>query len=76
MFKSCGINRAKRSDLKKALSQSVIDKKDGVNELRKIDALLRFYFKIDPDQLTDEAWADRWGELKYALEQDAKKWET
>ena len=41
---------------------------DEVDGLRKIDTLLRLYFKIDPDALNDDEWAKRWNELKWALE--------
>jgi len=32
-----------------------------------MNALLRFYFKEDPDTLTDEQFAKRWNQLKFAL---------
>jgi hypothetical protein len=38
--------------------------------LRKISALIRFYFKEDPDKLSDEEWAKRWNDLTYALSFD------
>jgi len=35
--------------------------------VRRINALLRFYFKIEPDLLSDEEWGERWGELHWVL---------
>ena len=42
-------------------------------EIRKINALLRFHFKMDPDLLSDEEWAISWEDLKWALENEAKR---
>ncbi len=41
--------------------------KEDKGELRKIDTYLRLYFNIDPDALSDDDWAMRWNELKWAL---------
>lgn len=38
-----------------------------------MEALLRFHFKIDPDELSDEDFAMRWGELLFALDHEAKR---
>lgn len=67
------INRTKRGNAKKALGQFVINRKDKKDELRKIDALIRFHFKIDPDKLTDNKWAELWQQLQYALEQENQR---
>jgi len=40
--------------------------------MRQIDALLRFHFKIDPDQLDDDQWALRWNELEWVLKKMAE----
>lgn len=45
----------------------------GSYEIRRINALLRFHFKINPDDLDDDDWAQAWGDLKFALEQEAKR---
>lgn len=45
-----------------------------VYEARRIGALIRFYFKVDPHRLTDDEFAEYWGDLKYALEFEAKRW--
>lgn len=66
-------NRTKRGDLKKALSRFAINDKNNRDEVRQIDALLRFYFAVDPDTLDDNEWAARWNELKFALDYDAKR---
>jgi hypothetical protein len=36
-------------------------------------ALIRFYFKEDPDALTDDNFAKRWNDLKYALHFESKE---
>lgn len=38
-----------------------------------MNALLRFYFKIDPEELTDIKFAKRWNELRFALEFESKR---
>jgi hypothetical protein len=38
------------------------------HEVAKIEALVRFHFKIDPKQLTDDELGAAWGDLKFALE--------
>ena len=45
-----------------------IARKEGKDLLRKANALLRYHFKIDPEYLSDEQFAERWQELKWALE--------
>ena len=34
--------------------------------------MLRYYFHLDPDQLTDDEWAARWEELQWVREQEKK----
>jgi hypothetical protein len=46
---------------------------DDTHYERKISALLRFYFKIDPDLLSDREFWMRWGDLKYCLEKTGNK---
>jgi hypothetical protein len=38
-----------------------------------MSALIRFHFKIDPDQLNDYDFAKLWNDLKYCLEHEAKR---
>lgn len=40
---------------------------DESSEERQISALLRYFFKIDPDLLSDDEFYMRWGELKWCL---------
>lgn len=40
-----------------------------MDHLRKMNAMLRFHFKIDPDALSDEEFAMRWHELVWILNQ-------
>ena len=47
--------------------------KAGKDLLRKANALLRFHFKIEPEQLTDEQYSERWQELKFALHFESKR---
>jgi hypothetical protein len=37
-------------------------------EIEKIEALVRFHFKIDPTKLTDDELGRLWGDLRFALE--------
>jgi len=37
-------------------------------ELRRISAYIRFYLKIEPDDLTDDKFAQVWRDLEYMLE--------
>jgi hypothetical protein len=39
----------------------------GEDLIRKINAMLRYHFKIDPDLLDDEDWLLRWRELQWVL---------
>ena len=41
--------------------------------LRKVNSLLRLHYKIDPEQLTDEQYSERWQELKWALDFESKR---
>ncbi len=33
---------------------------------------MRYYYKCDPDEWTDEIWAARWNELIYIRQEEAK----
>lgn len=46
---------------------------EGSYEIRQVNALLRFHFKLDPDKLNDDEWAEAWADLKYALKCEAKR---
>lgn len=35
---------------------------------------MRFYFKIDPEQLSNDEYCKLWNDLLFALEFDSKKW--
>ncbi len=61
---------------KKAIDQSQLKGGDKTFEIGKINALLRYHFKIDPDKLDDDEWAKSWGELKYALNAEAERYKT
>lgn len=52
---------------------SPITKKPGKDVLRKVNALLRYHFKIDPEELTDEQYSERWQELKWAIDFESKR---
>lgn len=38
------------------------------HEIAKIEALVRFHFKVDPTTLSDDELGRLWGDLKFALE--------
>lgn len=38
------------------------------HEIAKIEALVRFHFKVNPDELDDDELGKLWGQLRYALE--------
>lgn len=40
--------------------------------MRKIDALLRYNFKVDTDKLDDDEWAMLWNDLLWIREQEKK----
>lgn len=67
MYRVLLFSKHERLEVKKGLSQSSISTDDTEDEIRKVNALLRFYFKIDPEVLDDEDWLKRWDELKFAL---------
>lgn len=46
---------------------------EGSYEIRQVNALLRFHFKLDPDELNDDQWAQAWGDLQFALQYEAKR---
>jgi len=41
--------------------------------MRIIDAQLRYYFHIDPDQLDDATWAARAKELEFVRKEEANR---
>jgi hypothetical protein len=41
--------------------------------LRKVDALLRFHFKVDPDTLSVYQYAELWQQLKFALDFEGRR---
>jgi len=43
------------------------------DEIRKMDAILRYNFRIDPEELDDEAWAERWNEWVWLAGEIYKK---
>jgi len=45
----------------------------GKDLLRKANALLRFHFKVDPEQLSDEQFSELWQQLKWALHFESKR---
>ena len=63
-------------NVKKAIAQFQIKGGENTFEVGKINALLRYHFKIDPDKLNDNEWAKSWGELKYALNAEAERYKT
>lgn len=42
--------------------------------MRKVDALLRFHFKVDPDTLSLEQYSELWQQLKFALEFESRRY--
>jgi len=40
----------------------------------QIDAQLAYYFKINPDDLSDEEYALKFAQMRWVLEQDSKRW--
>jgi hypothetical protein len=38
-----------------------------MDTIRKINALLQYHFKIDPDSLNEQQWAMKANELKWVL---------
>lgn len=75
MFKSCRTDRKKRKFTKKALSEFAIDlKNDNVDEFRKMSALIRFHYKVDTDNLSDNEFAKLWWDLRYCLDFENKRY--
>jgi hypothetical protein len=44
-------------------------------DLARMRALIRYYFKTDPDSLSDEEFARLWGELNFCLALEGRKFE-
>ena len=38
--------------------------------------MIRFHLRIETDNLSDFDWASRWNELKWILEEEAKKYKN
>lgn len=64
--------RSKKNEFEETIKSFLITSgiKSETDELRKMNALVRFYYKIDPSTLTDDEFAKIWGELRFALEFD------
>jgi hypothetical protein len=41
--------------------------------MRKMDAILRYNFRIEPDELNDDEWAKRWNEWVWLCGEMNKK---
>jgi hypothetical protein len=61
--------------LKKKLEDAALDDSEEITstDVRKINALLRIYFHINPDELSDTEWAMRWKELVWCLKNNHPK---
>jgi hypothetical protein len=40
----------------------------------QIDAMLVYYFKVNPDELTDEEYAMKFSQMKWVLKEESKRW--
>ena len=60
-------DKSKTRPFKKNLSRWQLDEREQADELRKMNALLRYHFKLDPDELDDNEFAMRWNELDWIL---------
>ena len=45
----------------------------GAFEIGKIEALIRFHFKVDPTKLSDSELGKLWGDLRFCLEFENKR---
>ena len=62
------ISTFNRGRTKKKLSESTpLAENDREDQLRKIGALIRFYFHLDPSAMSDEEFVERWRELEYCF---------
>ena len=43
------------------------------DEIRKMSALIRFHFKINPDDLSDSDFSRTWNDLRYCLDFENKR---
>lgn len=73
MYSVLSSDQDERGDAKKAVGQATLSEDDNEDEVRKINALLRYHFKIEPEKLNDRDWLARWAELKYILEFERKR---
>ena len=42
-------------------------------EISKINSLIRFYFNMNPDVLSDDEWCKYWGQLQFAIRFDLQR---
>lgn len=54
------------------LKAAIPDKK-GKDLPRKISALLRFHFKVNPDDLTDSEYSELWQQLQWVLNFESRR---
>jgi hypothetical protein len=40
----------------------------------QIDAMLAYYFKVDPDTLPDEEYAIKFAQMKWVLRKESERW--
>ena len=73
MFKSYWIDRKKKFNAKKVLKKFEINNEEGADEIRKMSALIRFHFKINPDDLSDSDFSRTWNDLRYCLDFENKR---
>ena len=74
MFKRSSVDRAKTIVTKKALKRTKINASDDrIEETRKMSALIRYHFKINPDQLSDFEFAKLWNDLEFVLQYENKR---
>jgi hypothetical protein len=45
----------------------------GADLIRKINGLLQYHYKIDPNTLSDDEWCWKWKELKWVLSFETKR---
>jgi len=40
----------------------------------QIDAMLVYYFKVNPDDLSDEDYAKKFSQMKFVLKRESERW--
>ena len=53
-----------------------INAKKGKDLLRKASALIRFHFKINPENLSDAEFSELWQELRFALDFESRRYDS